>query len=95
LKEVRRVVVPRRSSSRAIFKKTGNGRLTTVETLENTAQGTPKTIQRYDYDPVGHVKRHRQTIGTNEYQLEYGYNLAGELVSEKYPSGPRRQYDGR
>jgi RHS repeat-associated protein len=64
-----------------------NGRLTTIETLENTAQGTPKTIQRYDYDPVGQVKRHKQTIGTNEYELEYGYNLTGQLVSEKYPSG--------
>ena len=64
-----------------------NGRLTTLETLENTAQGTLKTIQRYDYDGVGQVRRHRQTIGANEYQLEYGYNLAGQLTSEKYPSG--------
>jgi YD repeat-containing protein len=64
-----------------------NGRLTTLETLENATQGTPKTIQRYDYDRVGQVKRHRQTIGSNEYQLEYGYNLAGQLTSEKYPSG--------
>ena len=64
-----------------------NGRLTTLATLENSGQGTPKTIQRYDHDSVGQVKRHRQTIGTNEYELEYGYNLAGQLVSEKYPSG--------
>lgn len=64
-----------------------NGRLTTVETLENLAQGTPKTIQRYDYDSVGQVRRHRQTIGVNEYELEYGYNLAGQLTSKKYPSG--------
>ena len=66
-----------------------NGRLTTVQTAEvnESGQTTPKTIQRYDFDGVGQVKRHRQTIGLNEYQLEYGYNLAGQLTSEKYPSG--------
>lgn len=36
---------------------------------------------------VGQVRLHRQSIGTQTYNLEYGYNLAGQLISEKYPSG--------
>jgi hypothetical protein len=64
-----------------------NGQLMTVETLENTSQGTPKTIQWCHYDSVGRARRHRLTIGTNEYEVEYGYNLARQLTSEKYPSG--------
>ena len=41
----------------------------------------------FDYDLMGRVKNHRQYIGTQEYDLEYAYNLAGQLTSEKYPSG--------
>ena len=28
-----------------------------------------------------------RNLGTQKYDLEYGYNLAGQLISEKYPSG--------
>jgi RHS repeat-associated protein len=68
-----------------------NGRLTTVSTQEindsTTGQFTPQTIQKYDYDEVGQVERHAHTIDQTTYNLQYGYNLAGQLTSEKYPSG--------
>ncbi len=41
----------------------------------------------YDYDNVGQFVNHTQTIGNQSYNLTYGYNLAGQLTSEKYPSG--------
>ena len=63
------------------------GRLTKVKTAANTTYGTPETIQNYDYDSVGQVVKHNQSIGNQSYNLEYGYNLAGQLISEKYPSG--------
>ncbi len=64
-----------------------NGRLTKVQTAANATYGTPETIQNYDYDKVGQITKHIQSIGNQGYSLEYGYNLAGQLVSEKYPSG--------
>ena len=48
---------------------------------------TPSTATEFDYDKMGRVAKHRQSIGTQTYALEYGYNLARQLVSEKYPSG--------
>lgn len=36
---------------------------------------------------MGLVAKHRQTIGAQNYALEYAYNLAGQLISETYPSG--------
>ena len=51
------------------------------------AQGTLETIQVYDFDKVGQVVNHTQTIDGQSYNLQYGYNLAGQLTSEKYPSG--------
>jgi RHS repeat-associated protein len=64
-----------------------NGRLTKVQTAANATYGTPETIHNYRYDKVGQAVKHIQSIGNQSYQLEYGYNLAGQLVSEKYPSG--------
>ena len=63
------------------------GRLTKVQTALNSAQGTPETIQVYDFDKVGQVVNHTQSIGNQSYNLQYGYNLAEQLTSEKYPSG--------
>jgi RHS repeat-associated protein len=63
------------------------GRLTKVQTAANAAQQTPETIQNYDYDKVGQVVNHTQSIGNQSYNITYGYNLAGQLTSEKYPSG--------
>lgn len=64
-----------------------NGRLTKIRTAPNATYGTPETIQNYRYDKIGQITKHSQSIGNQVYQLEYGYNLAGQLVSEKYPSG--------
>lgn len=64
-----------------------NGRLSKVKTAANETYGTPETIQNYRYDKIGQVTKHIQSIGNQNYQLEYGYNLAGQLTSEKYPSG--------
>ncbi|MGH9948963.1 MAG: hypothetical protein ACRD6X_17465 [Pyrinomonadaceae bacterium] len=64
-----------------------NGRLTRVQTAADAAYGTPETIQNYRYDNIGQVVKHIQSIGNQTYSLEYGYNLAGQLISEKYPSG--------
>lgn len=66
-----------------------NGRLTEVKTAAATVNGiaVPETRQHYDYDRVGQVVSQKQTVGTATYTLEYGYNVAGELTSEKYPSG--------
>ena len=66
------------------------GRLTRVETAEGNLTTRPETFStaiEYDYDKMGRVEKHRQTIGGQNYNLEYIYNLAGQLISEKYPSG--------
>jgi YD repeat-containing protein len=68
------------------------GRLTTVKTAANVGQQTPETIQNYDYNNVGQVVNHTQSIGNQSYNLTYGYNLAGQLTSEKYPSGKVYNY---
>lgn len=66
------------------------GRLTKVATAQISVTGgqfTPATEQNYDYDKVGQIVKHSQSIDGNAYNLAYGYNLAGQLVSETYPSG--------
>lgn len=65
------------------------GALTRVETVveASTPVGTLSTATEFDHDKMGQVIRHRQTIDSQTYNLEYGYNLAGQLTSEKYPSG--------
>lgn len=65
------------------------GALTRVETAAGgTARpDTPSTTTEFDYDKMGRVVKHRQSIGNQTYDLEYAYNLAGQLISEKYPSG--------
>lgn len=63
------------------------GRLTSVKTEPDAIQGTPETLHTYDYNNVGQIVNHNQSIGNQSYNLQYAYNLAGQLVSEKYPSG--------
>jgi RHS repeat-associated protein len=62
-----------------------NGALTKVDTAATTTN--PAISTEFDYDLMGRLVKHRQTIDTQQYNLEYGYNLAGQLTSEKYPSG--------
>lgn len=54
-----------------------------------------------EFDPVTRVKKHRQLVEPGaaterSYLFEYNYDLAGNLISEKYPSGKvvETQYDG-
>ncbi|MEP6900602.1 MAG: RHS repeat-associated core domain-containing protein [Actinomycetota bacterium] len=65
------------------------GKLTRIETADGGAArpDTPTTATEFDYDKMGRVVKHRQSIGNQIYSLEYAYNLAGQLISEKYPSG--------
>ena len=62
-----------------------NGALTRVETAASGE--TPATASEFDYDKMGRAVQHRQSIGTQTYNLAYGYNLAGQTTSETYPSG--------
>jgi RHS repeat-associated protein len=61
------------------------GALTRVET--SAVGDAPATVTEFDYDLMNRVAKHRQSIGGQNFNLEYGYNLAGQLTSEKYPSG--------
>lgn len=73
------------------------GKLTTVMTaaVSGTQTDAPLTKQAYDYDRMGRITRQQQTVGTTTYALGYGYNLAGQLTSQTYPSGRtvNRTYD--
>lgn len=66
-----------------------HGALTRVETAAGGASRPEimTTATEYDYDLTGSVVKQRQTIGAETYNLEYAYNLAGQLTSQKYPSG--------
>ncbi len=64
------------------------GALTKVTTAAVAGtQATPATETLYDFDQMGRLVKHVQTIGDQSYQIEYAYNLGGQLTSEKYPSG--------
>ncbi len=69
------------------YNKGGLTRMETAEGNSTTRPDTPATATEYDYDKMGQVVKHRQSIGSQTYSLEYAYNLAGQMVSEKYPSG--------
>lgn len=72
------------------------GALTRVETAEGNPTlrpDTPATATELDYDKMGRVVSHRQSIGTQTYNLSYAYNLAGQLTSETYPSGKTVNYN--
>ena len=61
------------------------GRLTELTTAADAT--TPQTQQLYDYDLMGRTRRQRQSVGADTYELRYAYDLAGGLVSQRYPSG--------
>ncbi len=60
-------------------------RLTKVETAETST--APATAQAFDYDLMGRVAGHSQTIGASIYPTGYSYNLVDEMTTETYPSG--------
>jgi RHS repeat-associated protein len=52
------------------------------------AWSTVSTCTYDEYDALGRVKKSTQTTGAvGPVMMEYNYNLAGDLTSEKYPSG--------
>jgi RHS repeat-associated protein len=45
-----------------------------------------------EFDALGHIKKHRQIAepgmpAEQKYLMEYSYDLAGNMISQKYPSG--------
>jgi RHS repeat-associated protein len=67
-----------------------HNRLTTVSTA--AVGSVPQTIQAYDYDQMGQVKSHRQSVGAETYSMAYDYDRAGALKSQSYPSGKTVSY---
>jgi RHS repeat-associated protein len=58
----------------------GKGRLTSVSNSVSTSSYG-------SYDAVGNPTTSSQTTDGQTYSLSYGYNLAGAIISETYPSG--------
>lgn len=61
-----------------------NGRLTEATTA--AAVTIPETKLVYNFDSMGQVVNQQVTIAGQIYPLDYGYNLAGALTTETYPS---------
>ncbi len=58
----------------------GKGRLTSVvSSVSTTSYG--------EYDALGRIKQSSQTTNGQSYSMSYGYNLAGAMTSQAYPSG--------
>lgn len=62
-----------------------NGHLT--EALTAAVSPRPSTALRYNFDLMGRTASSEQTVDTQTYVMEYGYDLADTLTSQKYPSG--------
>jgi len=65
------------------------GRLTAMTYGSSTAT----TGNYFGYDEMGQVKVQVQRTGSNNYVMSYGYNLAGMLTSQSYPTGRTLTYD--
>jgi RHS repeat-associated protein len=61
------------------------GRLT--EALTAAVGSIPATAQLYNFDLMGRISNHQQTVGAQSYSMGYGYNVDGMLTSQTYPSG--------
>ena len=58
-----------------------------TEALTAATGSIPATAQLYDFNLMGRVVHHDQTVGSNVYTFTYGYNFTGALTSQGYPSG--------
>ena len=54
---------------------------------------TSVTGTYYGYDAMGRVNTQRQVTSGTTYSLNYGYNLAGLMTSETYPTGCTLTYE--
>ena len=70
------------------------GRLCSVTASKGTTEVSKTTYNRYD--ALGRVGKSVQTTGRTAYEMFYGYDRAGNLVSQTYPSGKvvETLYDG-
>jgi RHS repeat-associated protein len=62
------------------------GRLTQVETKVGSSV---QTSVQYNYNKMGQVAQHTQTVNGTSYTTSYLYNLIGDLTKETYPAGRR------
>ncbi|HKV37219.1 MAG TPA: RHS repeat-associated core domain-containing protein [Pyrinomonadaceae bacterium] len=58
-----------------------------TEALTAAAGSIPATGQLTNFDRMGRVVNNQQTVGSQTYDMAYGYNLGGILTSQTYPSG--------
>jgi RHS repeat-associated protein len=58
-----------------------------TEALTAAAGSIPATALLYNFDLMGRVVHYQQTVGSETYSMNYGYNLAGAVTSMTYPSG--------
>jgi len=61
--------------------------------------GVTSSVSTYsydEYDALGRVTKGTQTTNSQSYVMNYGYNRAGSVTSQKYPSGRivKSEYDG-
>ena len=70
------------------------GRLCSVTAKKGTTVSS-KTAYA-NYDALGRVGKSTQTTGNQDYTMRYGYDRAGNLISQTYPSGKvvETLYDG-
>ena len=61
------------------------GRLCSVTAKKGTA--VVSTTAYANYDALGRVGKSTQTTGNQDYTMRYGYDRAGNLISQTYPSG--------
>ena len=54
--------------------------------LTKVASSTSSTLYT-DFDSMGRVKSHAQVTDGQTYNMSYAYDLAGNIISETYPSG--------
>ena len=56
----------------------------------------PATSRLFNFDVMGRIVNHEQTVGSQTYTMNYAYNLGSALISETYPSGRtvNYSYDG-
>lgn len=67
------------------------GRLTEVVT--DALGAAPMTKHKYNYNFMGYVTNHVQTIGAVNYTMGYQYDRAGRMTQETYPNGRQVTYD--
>lgn len=60
-------------------------RLTQI--TEGPSSQNPKNSQTFTYDSLGRVTKVAHVIDSTTYNIQYGYNLAGQMTSITYPTG--------